>query len=224
MGGIMEIICKTCQSRFKISDERLPAGKSITIKCKKCNSKLEVHPHGPSEPHEHAAGQKDLAKKTGVISFDASEKPFDYLEEGVESALLCEHDLEVRQKIHAVLDDLDYHVVEAASARNALKYMRFHTYDLVVVNETFESEGCDTNHVLQYLSQLPIVIRREMFVILVSPSFRTMDNMIAFNKSVNLVVNTQDMNDMRKILKGSLSDHRSFYRVFKESLVNTGRV
>jgi CheY-like chemotaxis protein len=156
-------------------------------------------------------------------AYDPLERPFDYLEEGIETALLCEHDLAVRQKIRTLLEQMDYHVVEAASARNALKYMRFHVYDLVVLNETFEANDAASNHVLQYLSQLPISTRRNMFVALLGKGFRTMDNMLAFNKSVNLVVNLKDMNDMEKILKGSLKEHGAFYDIFMESLKKTGR-
>jgi predicted Zn finger-like uncharacterized protein len=221
----MEIVCNTCQSKFKIADDKVPSDRSITVKCKKCDEKIEVGSQAKSVPEdkpEKAAVDKTGNKGSGSVSFDASEKPFDYLEEGIESALLCEHDLQVREHIHKILDKINYHVVEAASARNALKYMRFHTYDLVVVNEGFEATGNGMNHVLQYLSQLPVGIRRDIFVILLSKKIRTMDNMAAFNKSVNLVVNLENVGDMKRVLKGALSEHQAFYKVFRESLVATG--
>jgi hypothetical protein len=50
-----------------------------------------------------------------------------------------------------------------------------------------------------------------------------MDYMMAFNKSVNLIVNVKIINDIEKILKRGLADHASFYRVLKESLIKAGR-
>jgi len=219
----MEVVCQKCKSKFKIADEKLPPGQKVTVKCSKCEGKIEIDA-GEDRP---AKGEKeDLEKvvdEVATSAYDPLERPFDYLEEGIETALLCEHDLAVRQKIQSLLERMDYHVVEAASARNALKYMRFHVYDLVVVNETFEATDADSNHVLQYLSQLPISTRRNMFVVLLGKGLRTKDNMLAFNKSVNLVVNLKDMDDMEKIIKGALKEHAGFYDVFMESLKKTGR-
>jgi len=47
--------------------------------------------------------------------------------------------------------------------------------------------------------------------------------MIAFNNSANLVINTKNMDDLEKILKRALTEHREFYQVFKETLKKTGR-
>jgi hypothetical protein len=51
-----------------------------------------------------------------------------------------------------------------------------------------------------------------------------MDNMAAFNKSVNLIINLKNINEIEKILRRGLADNKAFYRVFKESLIKTGRV
>jgi hypothetical protein len=60
-------------------------------------------------------------------------------------------------------------------------------------------------------------------VVLLSKSFRTMDNMMAFNKSVNLIVNLSDLNDIEKIMKGALKEHKAFYKAFRDALVKIGR-
>jgi len=219
----MEIVCSHCQSKFRLADEKLPSGRSVAVKCPKCDNSIDINGQAQPSPREPASEPNAAAKDVGPVSYEPSDRPFDYLQEGIETALLCEHDLEAKHKIQTVLDKMDYHVVEAASARNALKYMRFHNYDLVVVNESFESSNTDNNHVLQYLVQLPISIRREIFVVLLSKSFRTMDNMMAFNKSVNLIVNLSDLNDIEKIMKGALKEHKAFYKAFRDALVKIGR-
>jgi len=67
-------------------------------------------------------------------------------------------------------------------------------------------------------------IRRNIFVTLITNRFRTMDNMAAFNKSVNLIINLKNINEIEKILRRGVADNEVFYRVFKESLIKTGRV
>lgn len=218
----MEVVCQNCNSRFRVSDEKLPSGRMISVKCSRCDSKIEID----TQPETATATRgKHLQAVNGVDSgaYDASEKPFDYVREGMQTGLVCEHDMEAKQKIRAALEHMNYHVVEAASSRNALKYMRFHVYNMVVLNETFEAASAESNHILQYAAQLPINTRRNMFIVLLGNDLRTADNMTAFNRSVNLTVNLQDIDDIENILKGSIAEHERFYQVFKESLENTGR-
>jgi hypothetical protein len=66
--------------------------------------------------------------------------------------------------------------------------------------------------------------RRNMFVAMVSDRFRTMDNMMSLNKSVNLIINVKNVDDIGKILSRGITDSEYFYRVFKESLKETGKI
>ncbi|MDY6950884.1 MAG: hypothetical protein SWE60_05185 [Thermodesulfobacteriota bacterium] len=154
-------------------------------------------------------------------AYDASEKPFDYIRAGMKAALLCEHDEALKEKIRQTLNRMDYHVVEAPTARLALKYMRFHVYDLVILNELFEAASADSNYVLQYLSQLPMDVRRNIFVVLMGNGLKTMDNMTAFNQSVNLVLNLQEVGEMESLLETALAEHGEFYQIFRELLRTT---
>jgi hypothetical protein len=63
-----------------------------------------------------------------------------------------------------------------------------------------------------------------MFVTLISSRFRTMDNMMALNKSVNLIVNIKNIEDIGKILSRGITDNEYFYRIFKQTLKEVGRV
>jgi CheY-like chemotaxis protein len=166
---------------------------------------------------------KTLLNQVDSASYDASDKPFDFVEAEGETALICASDPNVRERISEALKSLTYMTTEAASARDALKKMRFHTYDVVVLDERFDTDNPDQNHVLQYLEGLPMGTRRNMFVALVTERFRSMDNMAAFNKSVNLMIHTKNIDDVATILKRGVSENAAFYRVFKETLVKMGK-
>ncbi|MBU4185869.1 MAG: hypothetical protein KKC23_06690, partial [Proteobacteria bacterium] len=157
-------------------------------------------------------------------AYDASEKPFDFVEEGVETALLCETDPAILPKIKMALKNMGYHTTEAPSALDALKQMRFHVFDVVVLNEKFDTNNPDENNVLKYLKQLSMDIRRNIFVALITDRFRTTDNMAAFYESVNMVVNLKNINEIEKILKSGIADNAVFYRVLKETLTKIGRL
>jgi hypothetical protein len=73
------------------------------------------------------------------------------------------------------------------------------------------------------LERMPMATRRNIFVALISERFRTMDNMTAFQKSVNIIINTKNMEDFGKIFSRGVTDHEYFYRVFRESMKKMGR-
>ena len=47
---------------------------------------------------------------------------------------------------------------------------------------------------------------------------------ILINKSVNLIINVKNIEDIGKILSRGITDNEYFYRVFKESLKETGKI
>lgn len=169
------------------------------------------------------AEEKTLLNQVDSASYDAADKPFDFVEAEGETALVCESDPDMREKISAALKALGYMTTKADAAKDALKKMRFHTYDVVVLSEHFDTNNPDQNDVLQYLEGLSMGIRRDMFVALVSGRFRSMDNMAAFNKSVNLVINTKNIDDVVTILKRGISENVAFYRIYKETLKKMGK-
>jgi CheY-like chemotaxis protein len=155
--------------------------------------------------------------------YDAADRPFDFVEEGGSTALICESHPAVREKIGGSLDDLGYRITAAAAAKDALKAMRFHVFDIVVLNELFDTADPQVNSVLNYLEDMPMTTRRRFFVALVSSRFRTLDNMAAFNRSVNIVINIKNIDEMGKIIKQGVAENRAFYHIFQETLQKMGK-
>jgi DNA-binding NtrC family response regulator len=167
--------------------------------------------------------EKTIFSQVDESLYDAADKPFDFVEEEGETALICESDPSLREKISAAMKLLGYMITEAVSAKDALKKMRFHPYEAVILNERFDATVPDENDVLRYLESLSMEARRDMFVALITERFRSMDNMAAFNKSVNLIINTKNINDVGTIIKRGVSENAAFYRVFKESMQKMGK-
>jgi predicted Zn finger-like uncharacterized protein len=208
----MEVVCKSCQARFNIPDDKLPVGKSVSAACPKCKQKIKIE--APSPYDEKVA---DGSAEEGE-HYDAAEKPFDFIEEDALTALVCKDDPAVREKIKSTLALMEYNVSVAGTTREALKRMRYHNYDLIVVDEMFDTSSSDANGVLVFLERLPMSTRRSIFICLISSRYRTMDHMMAFNKSVNMIVNTKNINDFGKVLSTGITDNDMFYRVYRDTL------
>jgi len=222
----MNIVCEQCQGKFKIPDEKLPKGQIFSLTCPNCKNKISIDTRSKidSSSKPNTGTEKTIFDEVVSGAYDASEKPFDFVEEGAETALLCETDPATMAKIKIALENMGYHTTEALSALDALKQMHFHVFDVVVLNEKFDAHNPDENNVLKYLRQLSMDIRRNIFVALITDRFRTMDNMAAFHESVNIVVNLKNINEIEKILKSGVADNTIFYQVFKESLTKMGRL
>lgn len=156
--------------------------------------------------------------------YDASEKPFDFVEEEYETALICESDPVIREKIKIALDLMEYSITMAENTRDALRNMRYHTYDLVVLNEKFDTPNPDVNGILIYLNRLVMFERRRITLFLLTERYRTMDPMAAYHRSANAVVNVKDIGKIDTILQKGLNDNNVFYKIFKEYLVQAGKM
>jgi predicted Zn finger-like uncharacterized protein len=215
----MEIVCQSCQGKFKIADGKLPAGKTATVKCPRCKSTIRITTR--EEAPEADAAFDDLFEfdeDEGGEGYDSTEKPFDFIEEEGKSALVCESDALIREKIRPSLEILEYHITEVPNSREALKKMRYHNYDLIVVNEYFDTQDPDANPLLIFLERMGMDLRRNIYVTMLTNRFRTMDHMIAFQKSVNMVLNVRNVDDFDKIIQRGIADFGLFYKVFKESM------
>ena len=214
----MDIICNNCSSKFRIPDEKIPVGRVTNLPCPKCKVRISI------DPAKKTGGGILAFEQTGENgSYDASEKPFDFIEEEGLTALVCEQNPLARNTIQNALNLMDYQITIAENARDALKRMRYHVYDLIIVDESFDTKNPESNGVLIYLERLTMAVRRQIFVAMISTRYRTMDNMMAFHASVNLIINIKNIEDIGKILSRSITDTELFYRVYKEILKETGR-
>lgn len=221
----MDVVCGSCQVKFKIPDEKVPQNQVFSLPCPKCREKITIdtRPAEPAPATPAPAGAKSLAEEVSTTGYNASDRPFDFIEEGAKTALVCEQDPALRDKFMADLKAMGYHVACPQNAREVLKQMRFHVFDLIVVNESFDTPNPDLNNILKYLERLGMETRRQIFVALISERFRSSDNMAAFNKSVNIVINLKNAGEFDKIIRRAVSDNDAFYKVFREAMKKAGR-
>jgi hypothetical protein len=102
--------------------------------------------------------------------------------------------------------------------------MKYHLFNIILVDETFDQTYKGTGILLQELKNLDMSLRRKIVVILISDTLRTQDNMAALNNSVNLTINQKEMaSKALNLLQKSLKDHEQFYAIFNETLKKMGK-
>ena len=131
-------------------------------------------------------------------------------------ALVCESAAERQAVIKAALDQVGFTMHAPKNAEEAVERLRRDSYELVIVDERFQA-------VLAALYGMPMSTRRYIFVALVGREYKTFDNMMAFARSVNVVVNPNDLPHLPAILVKAMNENNQFYRVFREVLAEAGK-
>jgi CheY-like chemotaxis protein len=137
--------------------------------------------------------------------------------------LVCVDDASRQSVIKAALDQLGFTMYAAKSAEEAVERLRRDPFEVAIVDEQFQGSSGLDNEVLQALQTMPMSIRRYMFVALLGRTYKTFDNMLAFSRSVNVVVNLNDLPHLPAILRKGITENNEFYRAFREMLAEVGK-
>jgi CheY-like chemotaxis protein len=138
-------------------------------------------------------------------------------------ALVCEDSAERQGVIKAALDQVGFTMHAAKNAEEAVERLRRDAYELVILDERFKGSTSLDNPVLEALRTMTMATRRYIFVALVGREYKTFDNMMAFARSVNVVVNPNDLPHLPALLVKAMNDNNQFYRVFREVLADAGK-
>jgi hypothetical protein len=219
----MEITCEHCGVTLNVPDRKIPQGQVVRVSCPKCKSKISidtgkhlVSPEQVKSDHtskENAYGYGDYSEDEALGAY----------EEGAKLALVLDPDPESSGKTISEIEQLGYQCLSAANTRDAVGKMRFHLFDLVILSDGFDGQDLNKSPVLNYLNNISLADRRKIFIALMGERFKSMDNLMAFSMSANAVINPKDMDRFSAMLKGAISDHERFYKVFMETLVEVGR-
>ena len=235
----MEVVCQGCESTLNIQDNKIPQGQKLSLTCPKCKKKIILEPIEEASQHEEAQktsngqeialaeeGSKDTPSSSSLsYGYDEYSADLDlhFLEEGTKLALILAGNRDEESKIKASLEEIGYRTVSSPNTRDATGKMRFHRFDTIVLCDGYDNQPLDQSPILGYLNRLTMSIRRQIFLTLVGDRFKSMDNMMAFAMSANLVINEGDVENISAVLKKAISENERFYKIFIDTLVEAGK-
>lgn len=215
----MRAQCKGCRIEFIIPDEKVPEGKALKVLCPKCKAPAEINDKATAaELEEHVSQSSE-----GCESLNGEDPVLDYanaidvVDEGVKTALLCDTNIKRAEKIAQTLQELDFWVVHALRPAFALGKLHHNNYDLIILEENFNSEN-DKNLVLHHVQVLPMHLRRQFYLCLISPDKPTLDAKLAFKMGVNIILNVRDLEKAKVLFARAMKEYRNFYGLFNTEL------
>lgn len=139
--------------------------------------------------------------------------------EEIENALVVVGDSTIKDVVVAGTEACGFQVVYAETPEEAFKRLKFHSYHLIILSEEDPmNKPLEKNPIFLFIKALPMDLRRQMFVLLISGQHKSQDGLIAFLKSVDLVINKGNIKVFRNLLHRGLLEHRRFYADFMDTL------
>jgi DNA-binding NtrC family response regulator len=134
------------------------------------------------------------------------------------SVLICDNS-ESKSLLKNIFQETGCKIEDSETVEDIIERLRFKTYDIIIINENFEPK----NLVLSYIQEMPMSLRRGIFIVLLSKGLKTDDGLAAFSKSVNMIINREDLKDIISLLEKSMNENNRFYIVFQETLTKIGK-
>jgi hypothetical protein len=225
----MQVTCNACQRSMNIPDEKLPKDQAFSITCPGCKIKIKVDQHlkpkesepaSPTIPEEKEETVDTASMVINQEEFEDDEELVIYDENDQLALVLDDNNKEIWTK---ALEEKEFKIQYARSPEHAVHKMKFTHFHFVALNENFGNVALDENPFYQTLIEMPMVTRRNIFFALVGANFKSLNNMQAFQKSANVVINEKDLEKLGDILKKSISENEIFYKVYKETLHAMGK-
>ena len=218
----MQVTCNACQRSMNIPDEKLPKDQAFSITCPGCKNKIKIDQHLKTK--DTSPKQEEALDTAGMVvnqeEFEDDEELVIYDEDDQLALILDEKNQSAWTK---VLESRGYKIQYAKSLEHAVHKMKFTHFHFIALHENYGNQDLENNPVYKTLIEMPMVIRRNIFVALMGKNFKTLKNMQAFHKSVNVVINESDIEKLEDVLKKSISEIEIFYKVFKETLHSAGK-
>jgi hypothetical protein len=228
----MQIKCTACEQGIHIPEDKIPKDRAFSMTCPGCRAKVRVDQHlanfqeqTQETPTDEDQPEGDASENPlGILlstDFDDEEEELQFYEENDQLALVLD-DKNKGLWVEA-LEERGFKIQFAKSPEHAIHKMRFTHFHFLVLNESYGGVALEKNPVYRLLAEMPMATRRNIFFAVLGDKFKTLSNMEAFSLSVNLVINEKDRDKFPQVLKKSIADHETFYKVFKESLHAMGK-
>jgi predicted Zn finger-like uncharacterized protein len=238
----MDVTCTSCSTKLSVPDEKVPKNAVFKVTCPKCQTKIQVSTKTedtaappaeaapasaappPSAPPPPSSEPQSPPESTTFEEEDlgAMATTEDDFVEDQKLALICFDQPKIQTGVKTALEGLGYTVHVPAKAEDAIQRIRQNKYEVVLLHEGYGG-SVENNLVLQTIQPMAMPLRRHMCVGLIGKSFRTLDNMMAFAKSVSFVVAERELAKIKAITRQAVSANDQFYRVYREALRDAGK-
>ncbi|MDX1777060.1 MAG: hypothetical protein R3297_10790 [Desulfobulbales bacterium] len=239
--------CPHCQEPLNLSDsqrskiqlalDKLPPGNLLKLGCPNCQKPFELKPDGTLPGGQNvsktiASGGPKGARKVDIkpppppdLSWLSSGKIKDKeVIEDTPMALILMSKGKGLTAVREAFENEGFLPVFAESTEDALNRMQFTPFAAVLLHSGFAGDSYSHNDLHVFMCNMATIRRRNIHYTLIGPEFETLYDLQALTNSANLVVNDNELNQFKLILKKSLHETQKLFAPLAEALVAQGRI
>ena len=210
----MEVTCSGCNTKLNIPDDKVPMDQTVRINCPKCKKKVTIKPKNDANISS--------SQKEALNNNQNDDDSLEYYDESKLALIMA--DEEICNKIRPAVEEKGYRFITAPNIRETLLKLRYNQFDLMILADGFDGQEIFGGPILNYLNHMSMSSRRMIFLALIGEKFKTMDEMVAYTLSANMVVNTKDLGSFSTLLKRGITEYSRFYKVFLDTLEDEGKI
>ncbi len=238
-------ICPNCHEPLNLSDpqktkiqaalDKLPPGNLLKLGCPNCQKPFELKPDGTLQGKKIKkiiAGGPAGARKVTITpppppdiswlsSGQVQEK--EVIEDTSMVLILMDKGSEF-DTVRDAYEEEGFLPALAKSTKEALDRMEFAPFAAVVQHSRFGEEHLSKNRLYNFMRKMAMIRRRNIHYTLIGPEFQTLYDLQALSLSANLVVNENELDNFRLILKKSLHESQKLFGPLAEALIAQGRI
>jgi hypothetical protein len=106
------------------------------------------------------------------------------------------------------------HPLYVTKVEEVFPILQFEQPEFFILSEGFGVDGSQPNFLLEYIQNMPIDQRREIFAVWVGKNMKSGDMLSAFSLSVNLVLPPDKLPEITNQIKKSWAQWKDLYQVF----------
>ncbi len=234
----MIIRCDNCSVSLQLDETKIPKG-NFTVRCPRCQNLIRVAPGANDKISSSVQQLKEnapaAAVKDGAREFSEKESEFQINNalrsllsalntENKSSAASGEENIkprrvllclgQTRDLVAKTLVEAGFKVYLAQTPAQANERMRESKTEVLIFSPDFAADFGGAAMLQQKVNAMYSVERRRCFFVSIEDGGTTMSAHEAFLRNLNLIVNTNDINQLPMILNRALKDFNELYHYY----------
>ena len=242
--------CPHCQEPLNLSDaqkskvqtalDKLPSGNLLKLGCPQCQKPFELKSDGtlpgqkPQKGGVAPSGGPPLKGARNIAVTPPPPPDLDWLASGqmqekeimedTPMVLILVNKGPGLSTVREAYEDEGFLPVFSDSIESAIDRLQFTSFAALVLHSRFEGDSLESNSFHNFIKKMVMARRRNIHYTLIGPEFQTLYDLQALSNSANLVVNDNELNNFRIILKKSLHESQKLFGPQADSMVRYGKI
>lgn len=233
----MIIRCDNCSVSLQLDEAKIPGG-NFTVRCPRCQNMIRVQSSAKGTVQQLETTAPAPAMNDNAQEFSAKESEFQ-INSALRSLLSA---LKTENTVLAADDDEDikprrvllclgqhqemvsktlvgagYKVYVAQTPAQANERLREGKTEIIVFSPDFAAEFGGGTILQQKVNKMHSSERRRLYLVSLEDGGATLNAHEAFLRNLNLIVNTNDINQLPMILHRALRDYNDLYHYFNKA-------